>query len=87
MVSEIGYKDFEMELWYGLFAPAGTPHNIESRFATWLSRAAQVPEVQSRLAAQGIQTAAVCGAPFASYLHKRFDDYGEVIRQANIKAE
>ena len=86
-VSEIGYKDFEVEVWYGLFAPAGTPHDIESRFATWFSRAAQVPEVKSRLAAQGIETAAVCGAPFASYLRRRFDDYGEVIREAKIKAE
>jgi tripartite-type tricarboxylate transporter receptor subunit TctC len=86
-ISEIGYQDFEVELWYGLFAPAGTPHDIESRFAAWFSRAAQAPEARSRLAAQGIETTAVCGAPFAGYLRKRFDDYGEVIREANIKAE
>ena len=42
--------------------PAGTPHDIETQIATWFSRAAQVPEVKSRLAAQ-IETAALCGAP------------------------
>jgi tripartite-type tricarboxylate transporter receptor subunit TctC len=86
-VSELGYQDFAVELWYGLFAPAGTPPAIESRFAAWFSKAAQVPNVRSRLAKQGIESAAVCDAPFASYLHKRFDDYGEIIRAANIKAE
>jgi hypothetical protein len=46
-----------------------------------------VPQVKSRLLTQGIDTMAVCGAPFADYLRQRFDEYGQVIRDANIRAE
>jgi tripartite-type tricarboxylate transporter receptor subunit TctC len=86
-VSELGYKDFEIELWYGVFAPAHTPQQTVSKFAEWFANAAQVPQARSRLLTQGIDTSAVCGAAFASDLHKRFDEYGSVIHDANIKAE
>ena len=86
-VSELGYKDFEVELWYGLFAPGHTPQQTISQFAEWFTKAVQTPQTRSRLMTQGIDTSAVCGAPFASYLQKRYDEYGRVIRDANIKAE
>lgn len=86
-VDELGYKDFAIDLWYGLFAPAHTSPEVVSQFATWFAKAAELPQVKSQLRAAGIETASVCGAPFASYLHKAVDDYGEIIREANIKAE
>ena len=86
-VSELGYKNFEVELWYGVFAPAHTPRDITAKFADWFTKAAQQPQVRSQLLKDGIDTAAICGAPFAAGLRKRFDEYGQVIREANIKAE
>ena len=35
----------------------------------------------------GDRTSAVCGAPFASYLQRRDNEYGRVIRDADILAE
>jgi hypothetical protein len=29
----------------------------------------------------------MCGADFDALLHKQYDDFGRVIREANIKAE
>jgi len=86
-VSELGYQDFEIELWYGVLAPAHTPQQAVAQFAEWFAKAAQVPQVKSRLLTQGIETTAMCGTPFASYLQKRYEEYGQVIRDANIKAE
>jgi tripartite-type tricarboxylate transporter receptor subunit TctC len=86
-VSELGYKGYEIDLWYGVFAPAGTPQQTVSEFAAWFTKATQAPQVHARLLTQGIETAPVCGTPFASALHKRFDDYGAVISDANITAE
>ena len=86
-VSELGYKNFEVELWYGVLAPAHTPHDITAKFADWFTKAAQQPQIRSQLLKDGIDTAAIFGAPFAAALRKRFDEYGQVIREANIKAE
>jgi tripartite-type tricarboxylate transporter receptor subunit TctC len=86
-VDESGYKGFEIDLWYGVFAPAHTPQQTISQYAQWFAKAAQAPAAKSQLAAPGIETAGICGAPFAAYLHKAFDDYGQVIRDANIKID
>jgi tripartite-type tricarboxylate transporter receptor subunit TctC len=86
-VSESGFKDFEMELWYGFFAPARTPQQNISGLAAWLAKAVQVPDTQSRLAVQGMKPTGVCGAAFAASIRKQFGDYGRIIRDANIKAE
>jgi tripartite-type tricarboxylate transporter receptor subunit TctC len=86
-VAESGYKDFELENWFGVVAPAKTPKETVSQFAGWFTAAMQVPEVKAKLAIQGLYPVAICGADFGSLLRKQYDEYGRVIREANIKGE
>ncbi len=86
-IAESGYKDVEVEVWFGIFAPAKTPKEVVSRLAGWFSAAMQVSEVKAKLVVQGIYPAGSCGADFATYIRKQYDDYGRVIREANIKPE
>ena len=53
----------------------------------WLKAALQDPEVKAKLALQGLYPVGICGDEFAAYIRKRFDDYGEMIRESNIKAQ
>ena len=48
-----GKPDFEMSLWYGLFAPAGTPAAIVARLARDIAKATDTPAVRLRLEAAG----------------------------------
>ena len=86
-VAESGYKDYELELWYGPFAPARTPTDIIAQLAAWFSRAMQAPEIETKLAMQQISPVVACGADFAGFLRKRSDEFTRGIRAANIKAE
>lgn len=86
-VAESGYKDYALEIWYGLVAPAKTPKEVVSQLADWFTSSVQVPEIRSKLAAQGISAKAVCGAQFSDDLHQEYDTYGRAIREGNIKAE
>jgi tripartite-type tricarboxylate transporter receptor subunit TctC len=86
-LAEAGYKDIEVDNWFGLFAPAKTPKKLVSHIAGWFTMALRTPEVTARLAAQGYYPVGLCGAEFATYLRKQYDDYGRAIREANIKAE
>jgi tripartite-type tricarboxylate transporter receptor subunit TctC len=86
-VAESGYKDYEVEVWFGLFAPAGTPNATVSQLADLFIAAIQAPEVKSKLVAQGLYPVGMCGANFAALLRKQYDDFGRVIREANIRAE
>jgi tripartite-type tricarboxylate transporter receptor subunit TctC len=86
-IAESGYKDFEAEGWYGVVAPARTSKETVSQLAGWFIAALQVPEVKARLAIQGLYPVGMCGADFGAFLRKQYDEYGRVIREANIKAE
>jgi tripartite-type tricarboxylate transporter receptor subunit TctC len=86
-IAESGYKDYEANLWFGLFAPAKTPNATIAQLAAWFSAALQVPTVKAQLLAQGMYPVGTCGPGFATYLRKQYDDYGRVIREANITAE
>jgi tripartite-type tricarboxylate transporter receptor subunit TctC len=86
-VAESGYKDYEMDYWFGVLAPARTPKNVVSQLADRFTAALQAPEVKRKLVAQGLYPVGMCGADFGALLRKQYDDFGRVIRETNIKAE
>jgi tripartite-type tricarboxylate transporter receptor subunit TctC len=86
-VQEFGYPDYEVDIWYGLVAPARTPKDSVSQLADWFIEAMQVPEVRTKLAVQGLDPAALRGADFHALLRKQYDEYGRIIREAKIQAE
>ena len=86
-VAEAGYRDFELDIWSGLFAPAKTPKETVSQLAGWFTAALQTPMAKAKLEVQGYASIGLCGADFATYLSKQYKDYGRIIREANIKVE
>jgi tripartite-type tricarboxylate transporter receptor subunit TctC len=86
-VAESGYRDFESEGFLGVVVPAKTPKEAVSELASSFATALQVPEVKSKLVALELYAVGMCGADFTAYLRKRYDEYGRVIREANIDAE
>jgi tripartite-type tricarboxylate transporter receptor subunit TctC len=57
------------------------------QLAGWFTAAMRAPAVKAKIAVQGLYPVARCGAEFGALLRKEVDDYGRVIREANIKAE
>jgi tripartite-type tricarboxylate transporter receptor subunit TctC len=86
-VAELGYKDFEVDAWFGTFAPANTPARVVSRLADWFTAAVQSLDVETKLAAQALYPAAMCGADFAAHMRSQFDYLGRVVRDARIEAK
>jgi tripartite-type tricarboxylate transporter receptor subunit TctC len=86
-VAESGYDKYEVDVWFGLFAPAKTPREAISRLSDWFASAVQSPEVRPKLVAQGLYPVGTCGADFAALVRKQYEDFGRVIRESNMKAE
>jgi len=86
-VMESGFKDYSVENWQGLFAPAKTPKEALTQLAGWFSAAVKAPEIKDKLEVQGLFPVGTCGADFANLVRKQYEDYGRVIKEANIKAE
>ena len=86
-VAEYGFKGYEVDSWFGAYAPAKTPEETVHQLAGWFTAAMQVPDVGAKLVIQGLYPVGMCGAEFGAYLRKQHDEYSRVIREANIKAE
>ena len=86
-IDESGYKGYEAEIWYGLFAPAKTPPEVAARLAGWFAAAVQDAGIKSKLAAQGLRPVGMCGAEFGAQVRAQYDEFGRVIRAAGIKVE
>jgi tripartite-type tricarboxylate transporter receptor subunit TctC len=86
-LAELGYEEFDLDLWYGLFAPKGTPKSLIDQLADWFTTSVSRPEVRTKLFAQGIKAGGQCGASLAAFLRKQYDEYGRAIREANIRVE
>jgi tripartite-type tricarboxylate transporter receptor subunit TctC len=76
-----------VDFWIGLFAPAKTPKQTVSQLAAWFIAALQVPEVKAKLEDQGLNPVVKCGVDFDALIRKQYQEYGQVIRETNIKVE
>jgi tripartite-type tricarboxylate transporter receptor subunit TctC len=86
-VIESGYPSYEVESWSGLLAPAKTPGRDISQLASYFTAALEAPEIKSKLVVQDSYAVNVCGADFAAFIRKQYEETGRTIREANFKAQ
>jgi len=78
---------YEVVLWYGLVAPAGTPREALNRIYESASAAMAKPEFQARFAAFGVDPAPLGPEPFRDYIRQEIEKWSRDIRQAGIEPE
>jgi len=86
-VAEAGLPNFEVTTWYGILAPAGTPKAIVTRLNAELVKAMHAPDLKERLAAMATDPATSTPEEFADYIKREIAKWGEVVRQAGLKAD
>jgi tripartite-type tricarboxylate transporter receptor subunit TctC len=84
---ELGYKSVEAEFFGAVIAPAKTPKQTMDQLIGWFKTAIAEPKVKERFTVLGFFPGGRCGADFGPVLRKDYDDYGRIIREANIKFE
>lgn len=69
-LAELGYRDVELETWFGVVAPAATPDAIVGRLNTQFTKAAQSPEIVRQMADRGVDIKTTSPAEFAALIKK-----------------
>jgi len=85
--NEQGMKGYEADIWFGLFAPAATPHAAIASINGAVNRALADPEVQSRMRSQYYDPRPASPEEFAAFVKNEVTKWGRTIRDANIKAD
>ena len=86
-MSEAGLAGFEVNSWYGLLAPAGTPREIVMRLNTEVARALREPDARERLYSIGAEPMSTTPEEFAAYIKAEMTKWAKVIKAAGIRVE
>lgn len=76
-----------LDVWLGVFMPAGVPAEIVNKANADILRVLSLPEVKANLAGQGIEVSTSTPEALAATIRDDYARWGDVIRRANIKAD
>ena len=85
---EAGLPEYNIEFWYGMFVPAGTPPVVVKKIYDATITAMQQPSVKAALAREGTEVS-LSGSPehFARFLAEDGKFWVNLVRSANVKVE
>ena len=81
---EAGVPGYEVNVWYGLFAPRGTPKEVVAQIAADVTRQLKSPDFQERLTALGVDAAGGTPGEFAALFRTEVGMWAKVVKAANI---
>jgi tripartite-type tricarboxylate transporter receptor subunit TctC len=84
---EAGVGGFTMSIWYGMFAPTGTPRDIINRLNREVVKALETPEVRDRMLGAGIDPWPGSPEQLGELLKKETARYAAIIKAAGIQPE
>jgi tripartite-type tricarboxylate transporter receptor subunit TctC len=85
--AESGLAGYELDSWFALYAPAGTPPEVVNQLNAEIAKILAMPEIRKKADDSGTAVEAMTPAQFAAFTKKELDYWGEVIRKAKITAE
>lgn len=86
-VRESGLPDYEVNSWFGLLAPAGTPAERVRQLQQAVGKVLAMPDVRKRIQQLGAEPGGEGSAVFAAQIQADTDKWSRVIRTAGIKAQ
>jgi tripartite-type tricarboxylate transporter receptor subunit TctC len=86
-MAESGLAGFEVNSWYGLLAPAGTPRDVILRLNSEVARALREPDARERLYSIGAEPMDNTPEEFAAYIAAEMAKWSKVVKAAGIRAD
>lgn len=76
-----------LDVWLGVFMPAGVPKDIVAKANADIGRVLQMPDIKNSLASQGIEAVISTPDALSTIIRDDYARWGKVIREADIKAD
>lgn len=78
---------FDATTWYAVLTPAGTPREVTAKLNSEFLRVLRLPEVQERLAAQGIEPIGSTREQLAAHIRSELPKWAHVVKVAGVRAD
>ena len=86
-MAEAGLPGFDISTWYGLFAPAGTPPDVVTKWNADVTAMLRTPDMRDRLLAQGAEPAPDTPAEFARFVTTEAAKYARIVKASGAKVD
>jgi tripartite-type tricarboxylate transporter receptor subunit TctC len=86
-VAELGFKDFDVSTWYGVFAPAGTSQAVVNQLNGEINKLLVMPDVRAAIQAQGAEPEALTPARFATLLRTEYGQWKSIVEASGAKLD
>lgn len=84
---EQGVTNYDVDLWLGVWAPAGISAEILNKYNSELRAIVAQPEMREQLASQGLVPNTMTTEQFSKLVRDDYEKWGRVMREAKIKAD
>jgi tripartite-type tricarboxylate transporter receptor subunit TctC len=85
--AELGYAGYDPTVWYGVFAPAGTPRDTVVKLNGAIAKALQAPEVRERLISQGANPVSNTPEEFTAFVRDEIARWGKVVKASGARVD
>ena len=86
-IAEQGYPGYEVNGWYGLLAPAGTPKDVVAFLNREVANVLRSQEGRDKLAAEGAEGVGNTPEQFAAYMQSEAAKWDKVVKQSGARAD
>jgi tripartite-type tricarboxylate transporter receptor subunit TctC len=86
-VAEAGVPGYEVGVWFGFAAPAGTPKPVIDKLNGEIVNVLKQPEVKAQFAALGVEAVGSAVEPFAAHIAAQRAMWSKVVRDAGVTPE
>ena len=86
-VSEAGVKGYEVDVWYGLLVPTGTPNEVISRLNVDSVRALKRQDVKQRLDVAGLEPNGTTPEQLATHIRSEIAKWTKVVKASGARAD
>lgn len=85
--SELGLTEYTVTTWYGLWAPKGTPAEVQARIVDEVRRAVATDELKAIWASNGAEFGNLTPAQFGSFVNAEVKRWAAVVKSSGAKLE
>jgi tripartite-type tricarboxylate transporter receptor subunit TctC len=78
---------YEMVLWIGVFAPAGTPGDVAAKLNAEVVRIVRLPDIREKLDGMGVEPIGNTSEQMVEWIRGEIAKFGPVVKAGNIRAE
>ncbi len=85
--AELGLPDYTVSTWYGIWAPKGTPADVQARMVEALRRVAATDELQAAWASNGAEFPSLSPQQFGSFVNTEITRWAAVVKAADVRID